>query len=381
MQYDILLSPPHLNGSEAAMVADALASNWIAPVGPHLDAFEAEFCEVVGARHAVAVTSGTAALHLALLAAGVNAGDEVLVSTFTFAASVNPIRYIGATPVFIDSETASWNMDPDLLEQALATRARRGSRPAAVVLVHLYGQSADLDAISAICDRYGVPLVEDAAEALGATYRGRSPGTVGLAGVFSFNGNKIITTSGGGMLVSDEGWVAARARKLATQAREPVPHYEHVEVGYNYRMSNILASIGRAQLPSLAERVLARRRNHERYREFLADLPGIRFMPEAQWGQHSRWLTCITIDPMAFGADTATVRAALESDRIEARPLWKPMHLQPAFAAYEAVGGSVSESLFSAGLCLPSGSSLSLNDIERVACCIAECAMSGSVAA
>ena len=362
----LYLSAPHMCGMEQALVADVFASNWIAPLGPYVDAFERAFADVVGSPHAAALSSGTAALHLALKLVGVRAGDEVLVSTLTFAASANPIRYLGATPVFVDSERRSWNMDPALLAETLEARARVGRRPRAVVLVHLYGQSADVAPIVEACERHGVALVEDAAEALGATYDGHSPGTMGRAGIFSFNGNKIITTSGGGMLVAGDAALVAQARKLATQAREPAPHYEHTEIGYNYRMSNVLAAIGLGQLQVLQARVEARRRNFEFYRAALGDLPGLDFQPEAPWGRHSRWLTCLTIDPAAFGADRETVRLRLEADEIEARPVWKPMHVQPAFAGFPVVGGSVAEDLFARGLCLPSGSYLTEDDLTRV---------------
>jgi pyridoxal phosphate-dependent aminotransferase EpsN len=355
-----------MSGREQQLVAEAFASNWIAPLGPFVARFEEEFAERVGVGHALALSSGTAGLHLALMEAGVGAGDEVLVSTFTFAATVNPILYLGASPVFIDSEPVSWNMDPELLREALETRAAAGRLPKAVVIVHLYGQSADLDPIVALCRRHGVTLIEDAAEALGATYHGRSPGSFGRSAVFSFNGNKIITTSGGGMLVSDDGDLIRHARKLATQARDPAPHYEHSEIGYNYRLSNLLAAVGVAQLEVLEDRVQTRRRNFDFYRAALADLPGIEFMPEAPWGRHTRWLTCITVDPAAFGADREAVRLTLESRGIEARPLWKPMHLQPAYARYETVGGGLSEALFARGLCLPSGSSLTGEELDRV---------------
>jgi pyridoxal phosphate-dependent aminotransferase EpsN len=360
------LSSPHMGELEAAYVAEAFATNWVAPLGPHVDAFEREFCQLVGAPHAAAVSSGTAALHLALQLVGVGAGDEVFVSTFTFSASVNPIRYLDANPVFIDSERRSWNMDPALLEEALKSRARSGRLPKAVVVVHLYGQSADLDAIVAACNRYEVPLVEDAAEAVGTTYKDRSPGTFGKGGVYSFNGNKIITTSGGGMLVSPDKPLIAHAVKLATQARDPAPHYEHSEIGYNYRLSNVLAGIGRGQLRVLEDRVNARRRNFDFYVRNLGDLPGIGFMPDADWGRHTRWLTAITIDPKKFGADREAVRVALEAQNIEARPVWKPMHLQPVFSRFEKFGGAVSEDLFAHGLCLPSGSNLTPADLERV---------------
>lgn len=370
----ILLSPPHLSGFEEGFVRDALASNWIAPLGPQVDAFEQEFAAAVGVPYALATCSGTASLHLATQLAGVQPGDEVLVSTLTFVASVNPILYCGGTPVFIDSEQRSWNMDPALLATTLQVRAAAGRLPKAIILVHLYGQSADLDAILAICTEYGVTVIEDAAEALGATYHGKSPGAFGTTGVFSFNGNKIITTSGGGMLVSDDGDLIARARKLATQAREPVAHYEHCEVGNNYRMSNILAALGRGQLRVLGDRVAARRRNFQFYQNALADLPGLALMPEADWGKHTRWLTCLTIDPEYFGSDRDAILARLESHNIEARPLWKPMHLQPIFQNHEVVGGHVAEDLFTRGLCLPSGSSLTPTDLERIVGVVRDCA-------
>lgn len=362
----IYLSSPHIDNQERHFVQEAFDTNWIAPVGPHVDTFESEFADAIGGKNAVAVSSGTAALHLSLQLSGVKREDEVFVSTFTFCASVNPILYLGACPIFIDSERASWNMDPALLEEMLKKRAERGHLPKALVLVHLYGQCADLDSISELCNQYDVILIEDAAEALGSTYHGKSAGSFGRTGVFSFNGNKIITTSGGGMIVTDDEALARHAKKLATQAREPEPHYEHTEVGYNYRLSNVLAGIGRGQLQVLEDRVAARRRNFEFYKQHLGDLPGITFMPEAPWGRHTRWLTCLTIDPEAFGADRETVRLALEAENIESRPLWKPMHLQPVYAEYEVAGGSVSEELFQTGLCLPSGSNLTEAELERV---------------
>jgi dTDP-4-amino-4,6-dideoxygalactose transaminase len=362
----IYLSPPHLSGLEAQFLREALDLGWIAPLGPQVEAFEKEFAEVVGAPYALALSSGTAAIHLALLAAGVEPGDEVVVSTLTFAASAFPVLYIGARPIFVDSERRSWNMDPHLLAEFLERRAKVGRLPKAVILVHLYGQSADIDPIQELCEAYGVALIEDAAEALGSTYKGRSPGTLGVAGIYSFNGNKIITTSGGGMLVSSDAELIAHARKLATQAREPVPWYEHAEVGYNYRLSNLLAAVGRAQLRTLEDRVQARRRIFERYVAGLSDLPGLTFQPEAPWGRHTRWLTVITLDPEAFGRTPEEVRRALEEQGIETRPVWKPMHLQPVFREAETVGGEVAEELFARGLCLPSGSSLSLEDQDRV---------------
>lgn len=362
----IYLSPPHMGPLEQGFISEAFASNWIAPLGPHVDAFQSEFAKMVGSAHAVALSSGTAALHLAIQLAGVGPGDEVLVSTLTFAASVNPIRYLGATPVFVDSERESWNMDPELLREELARRARIGKLPRAVVLVHLYGQCAHIGPIMAACQRYGVPVIEDAAEALGATYQGEHPGTFGRMGIFSFNGNKIITTSGGGMMVTDDALLAARALKLATQARDSAPHYEHSEIGYNYRMSNVLAAIGRGQLRVLEDRVQARRRNFEYYSEALAHIPGLEFQPEAEWGLHTRWLTTLTVDPHQYGATSTTLREALEASYIEARPVWKPMHLQPVFRDFPTVGGAVSADLFDRGICLPSGSSLTEADLERV---------------
>jgi len=355
-----------MSGLEAPLVQEVFTSNWIAPLGPQVDAFEAEFAAAVGAPHALALSSGTAALHLSLLLASVGPGDEVLVSSLTFSASANPVVYLGARPVFIDSERTSWNMDPALLADTLARKARQGRLPKAVVLVHLYGQAADIDPILQACQRYGVPLIEDAAEALGATYHGRSPGVFGQSGIFSFNGNKIITTSGGGMLVSPDQGFIEHARKLAQQARDPAPHYEHSEIGYNYRLSNVLAAIGRGQLQVLAERVRRKREIFEFYRQALHNLPGIAFMPEAPWGQSTRWLTVMTVNPAQFGATREDIRLALEAENIESRPLWKPMHMQPVFRDCEVVGGAVAEELFREGLCLPSGTAMSEDDLARV---------------
>ena len=366
MTKPILLSTPHMGEQELEFVKEAFETNWIAPVGPHVDAFEQEFCQVIGVRHAAAVSSGTAALHLALRLIGVEAGDEVFCSTLTFIATASPITYLGAMPVFIDSDRTSWNMNPDLLRETLEHRARIGKLPKAVVLVHLYGQSADIDPILEVCNAFEVPLIEDAAESLGATYKGRSPGSFGKVSIFSFNGNKIITTSGGGMLVSDDSDLVSKARFLATQARDPAPHYQHSQIGYNYRLSNVLAGIGRGQLRVLEQRVQARRRNFEVYQQALGKLPGIEFMPEASFGRATRWLSCITINPAEFGANREQVRSSLAEQQIEARPVWKPLHLQPVFAGCESIGGAVSEDLFKYGLCLPSGSNLTNEDLERV---------------
>lgn len=362
----IYLSPPDIGEAERRYVREAFETNWIAPLGPNVDAFEREFCEVVGAEHAAAVSSGTAALHLALRLAGVEEGDDVLVPTLTFVASASPVTFLGARPVFVDSQPGSWNIDPELVADELARRARNDRLPGALIAVHLYGQCADLDALTRICDEYGVTLIEDAAEALGATYRGESPGTFGHSGIFSFNGNKIITASGGGMLVSDDRQLIERARKLATQARDQAPHYQHSELGYNYRMSNVVAGIGRGQLESLEDKVEATRHNFEKYRRALGDLAGVEFMPEADWGRHTRWLTCLTIDPDEAGVDRETVRKAMVERNIGARPVWKPMHLQPVFEDAPVVGGEVAERLFKTGLCLPSGSSLTDDQRRRV---------------
>ncbi len=355
-----------MSGWEQQFVQDAFDTNWIAPLGPHVNAFEEEFCEVVGSAHAAALSSGTAALHLAMILQGIEPGDEVLVSDLTFSASVNPIIYCGGKPVFIDSETASWNLDPNLLEDALKKKAAAGNLPKAMIIVHLYGQAADMEAICALSEQYGVPIIEDAAEALGATHHGRAPGTLGRMGIYSFNGNKIITTSGGGMLVSDDKALIDQARKLATQARDPAPHYQHSQIGYNYRLSNILAGVGRGQLRVLSDRVQTRRQNFDFYCNNLGHLPGISFMPEAPWGRSNRWLTVMQVNPELSGSDREQIRLALEEENIESRPVWKPMHLQPIYAQYEVFGGHVSEHLFERGLCLPSGSSLTKSDLNRI---------------
>jgi len=368
----IFLSPPDVSEVERKLLLEAFDSNWVAPVGPDLDAFEAQVAELVGVRHAVALTSGTAALHLALVAAGVRRGDTVLVPSFTFAATANAVMYLGARPVFLDSTADSWNVDPELVAQELRARAGAGQLPRAVVAVDMYGQCADYQPLLEACDRYGVALIEDAAEALGASYRGRPAGSFGLAGVLSFNGNKIITTGGGGMLLTDDGRVATQTRHLATQAREPAPHYEHRTVGYNYRLSNLLAAVGRGQVQRLSEMIAARRETASSYRAALGDLPGITFMPVAEYGQPNWWLTCLLVDADRFGATRDQLLARLARHNIEARPAWKPMHLQPVFRDCVMRGGEVSADLFRRGLCLPSGSALTEHDRERVVSALRE---------
>jgi dTDP-4-amino-4,6-dideoxygalactose transaminase len=368
----IYLSPPEMRAAERELLLDAFDSNWIAPLGPHVDAFEKEFSETVGVPHAVALSSGTAALHLGLHVLNVGRGDDVVTSTMTFAATANAITYVGATPVFVDVARKTWTLDPDLLEDELAERARTGRRQvAAVISVDLYGQCCDYERIDEICRRYGVPLIEDAAEALGATHEAKSAGAFGECAAFSFNGNKIITTSGGGMLVSHRRDVIERVRHLSTQARDAAPHYQHSSIGYNYRLSNLLAAVGRGQLRTLSNKVTRRRIVNRIYWRGL-DLPGIEFMPEASYGAPNCWLTCITVDPSQFEADREDIRLALEDQDIEARPLWKPMHMQPVFSACSMRGGRVSEDLFARGLCLPSGSSLTPVEQERVMTAVLE---------
>lgn len=378
MKKRIYLSPPHMSGDERELLLDAYDSNWIAPLGPHVSAFEAEFAALHGMSAAAALSSGTAALHLSLLLCGVGPGDCVITSSLTFAATANAITYVGAEPVFVDSDERSWNMDPQLLAEAIESEHRAGHRVAAVMPVDLYGQSADYDRIVPLCDQHSLPIIEDAAEALGAVYQGRRAGTFGRLGCFSFNGNKIITTSGGGMMIGSEPELIERARFLATQARDPAPHYQHSTIGYNYRMSNLLAAVGRGQLRHLEERVERRRAIFEFYRHALGDLPGIEFMPEISGGRSTRWLTCITIAAEQFGADREQVRLALETENIEARPLWKPMHLQPVFAERRMYGGRVCERLFRDGLCLPSGSSMTEDDLARVVTVVRAAAKSGA---
>jgi dTDP-4-amino-4,6-dideoxygalactose transaminase len=362
----IYLSPPHVGPEERALLIQAFDSNWVAPVGPDLDSFEREVAARLGAVHTAALSSGTAALHLALILLGVGPGDEVLVPTLTFAASANVVRYVGATPVFVDCDEY-WTVDPALIETALEEGRRRGKLPKAVMTVDLFGQCADYDRLNAACARYGVPMLQDAAEAMGSRYRGAPAGTQGAIAALSFNGNKIITTSGGGMLVSArKDWID-RARFLATQARDPAPHYEHSEIGYNYRMSNLLAALGRAQLVKLEQRVTLRRGHFEFYRQVLSPLRGWSFMPEAPYGRSNRWLTCATIDPALAGASRERVRSYLVEHEVEARPVWKPLHCQPVFRGCTVYGGSRAERIFEQGLCLPSGSGLLDDERQRVA--------------
>lgn len=361
----IYLSPPFMTRTERELLLDAFDSNWVAPLGPHVDAFEREVATAVGAKDAAALSSGTAALHLALVLLGVGPGDEVLVSNLTFVASANVVRYVGALPVFVGSSASTWTLDPDVLEEALADRVKRGRRPKALIAVDLYGQCADYDRIAAVCARYDIPVIQDASESLGATYRGRAAGVQGLLGVFSFNGNKIITTSGGGMLVSDRvDWIAT-ARNLASQARDPAPHYQHSQLGYNYRLSNLLAAVGRGQLQTLEARVTARRGNFEWYKSELSSIEGWQFMPEAEYGRCNRWLTCGTLAP-EMKVTPQRVIDTLARDEIECRPVWKPMHLQPLYEECPSYGTSVDRRLFETGVCLPSGSNMTDDERARI---------------
>ncbi|WP_298777419.1 DegT/DnrJ/EryC1/StrS family aminotransferase [uncultured Fretibacterium sp.] len=371
----IYLSPPHMSGDEAVRVSEAFASNWIAPLGPHVEAFEREVAERVGVRAALATSSGTAALHLAGALLGIGRGDLVLCASFTFAASVAPAFHAGAELAFVDSEPGSWNMSPDALERALADCEKRGKLPKAIILVDLYGQSCDMDPLLALSARYGVPVIEDAAEALGSTYRGRPNGSFGAFAALSFNGNKIITTSGGGMLLSNDEEAIARARFLATQARDPAPWYQHSTLGWNYRLSNVLAGIGRGQLVHLDERIAARRRIFDRYVEALGEVQGLSFMPEPSWSCSNRWLSAVVLtDPIK--ASPLSVLERLESCNIEGRPLWKPMHLQPVFKGADywphEPGLNVSRDLFERGLCLPSGTAMTERQQDRVIAAVRE---------
>ncbi|MCG7753871.1 aminotransferase class I/II-fold pyridoxal phosphate-dependent enzyme [Flavihumibacter cheonanensis] len=363
----IWLSSPHMGGQEEVYVKEAFDTNWIAPLGPHVDQFEKELATYTKVAHAAALSSGTAALHLALILLGVGTDDFVICQSMTFSASANPIRYQGAIPVFVDSEPDTWNMDPNALEDAVKFCLAKNKLPKAIIPVHLYGMPAKMDEILIIAKKYQIPIIEDAAEALGSTYNQNPCGGFGHFGVLSFNGNKIITTSGGGALISNDNSTIQKARYLATQARDPAPHYQHSEIGYNYRMSNVCAGIGRGQLEVLNLRVQQRRQNFEQYQSRMKNLPGVAFQPEQPESFSNRWLTALTIDPAACkGLNREKVRLVLEKEDIETRPLWKPMHLQPVFGGYPYFGGIVSEALFTNGLCLPSGSNLSEDQFNRI---------------
>ncbi|WP_162051929.1 DegT/DnrJ/EryC1/StrS family aminotransferase [Pontibacter pamirensis] len=370
MSEKIWLSSPHMGESEFKYVKEAFDTNWIAPLGPHVNGFEKDLASYLGEDvHVAALSAGTAALHLALIILGVQAGDEVICQSMTFSASANPIAYQGATPVFVDSEEQTWNMSPRYLEAAILDRIEEtGKKPKAIIVVHLYGMPAQMDRIMEIANRYEIPVVEDAAEALGASYKGQKLGTFGAMSILSFNGNKIITTSGGGALVShNEEWIS-KARFLATQARDPAPHYQHSQIGYNYRMSNVCAAIGRGQMEVLPARVEKRRSNYMFYQKALAAYPFIRFIAEPDSDYvTNRWLSTVLIDDEAEGGvSRETILLGLEKDNIESRPLWKPMHLQPVFEGAPFYGDGTSEKLFENGLCLPSGSNLTDEDLERV---------------
>jgi pyridoxal phosphate-dependent aminotransferase EpsN len=371
----IYLSVPHMGELEERYVRDAFATNWLSTVGPNLDAFESDFSTRTGGLPCVALGSGTAAMHLGLRLLGVGPSDEVVCPTLTFVASVNPAAYLGAKPVFVDSDRASWNMDPAILDDLLRQKAAKGKLPKAVVVVHLYGQSADLDPILQSCARYDVPVLEDAAEAMGTLYKGKQVGTFAPLGVFSFNGNKIITTTGGGMLVAHNAEWIKKARFWSQQARDPGLAYEHTEMGYNYRLSNVLAGIGRGQLAVLEERVRRRREIAFAYRDAFADLDGISLQPQAPYGLHTNWLSCFLIDERRFGASRDAIIEALANEDIESRPVWKPMHLQPLFKGIERFGGDVAEDLFARGICLPSSSSMTAAEQARVIDAVRACAM------
>ncbi len=365
----IYLSPPHLGRHELNYLHKAVEDNWVAPAGPNLVGFEADLCTFTGARHAVALNSGTAAIHLGLRLLGVGPGDEVLCSSFTFVATANPIGYCGATPVFVDSEADTWNMCPARLREAIADRMAHGKKPRALLLVHLYGMPAKLDELLAIAQEFDLPVLEDAAEALGARYQGRALGGFGDVSIISFNGNKILTTSGGGALLTNRADYAAKALFWATQAKDAAPHYQHSEVGYNYRLSNLLAGIGRGQMELLEDRVKRRREIFTWYKENLAGLPGLTVTPATELpGSYSnRWLTTVLLNPAATSATPDSLRQHLDTRNIESRPLWKPLHQQPLFAGVPMYGGAVCEDLFARGLCLPSGTAMTDDDLHRIA--------------
>lgn len=357
----IYLSSPHMSGREMAYINEAFDTNWIAPLGPNVNNFETDLVRYTRCGHVAALSSGTAAIHLAIILLGVGPGDEVIVPSFTFSATVNPVVYQHAIPVFVDSEKETWNMDPELLEKAIKDKRQRAKNKSikAIIVVHLYGMPANMDDIMAVAEKYGIPVIEDAAEALGSKYNGKSLGSFGDFGVFSFNGNKIITTSGGGALASDNEAMIDKARFLATQARDKAPHYQHSHIGYNYRMSNVLAGIGRGQMEVLDERIQQRRANYDFYLKSFSSYQGIEFLKEPSDAYFSnRWLTTVIIDANKTGIARERLQVELEKENIETRPLWKPMHLQPVFSSYPAYLNGVSESLFNTGLCLPSGSNM-----------------------
>jgi len=369
----IFLSPPHLSGKEVSYVKEAFQSNYLAPVGPQLNAFEEKFCEKTGFDSCVALSSGTSALHLALRSIGVVPGDVVLASTFTFIGGVSPIIFVGGEPVFLDCDQATWNLDPELLAEEIVALRKEGKKIGAVVPTDIYGQSCDLDSIRSICEPLDIPVIVDSAEALGSTHRGRSVGKGATAAVFSFNGNKVLTTSGGGILASDDGDLVNRARFLSSHAKEDEIHYEHLEIGYNYRMSNLLAAVGLGQFEVLEDRVRRKRAIFDFYRESFDDVEGIEMMPEADYGVSNRWLTVIRIDPRKFGADRNHVIEKLEVENIESRPVMKPMHLQPVFSNRRIVRGSIAEAIFKTGLCLPSGTALTEMELTRIVEVILSC--------
>ena len=364
----IWLSSPHMGENEQHYVKEAFDTNWVAPLGPNVSGFEQDLEYFLNDDvFAAALSSGTAAIHLGLILLGIQAGDEVICQSFTFSASANPILYLGATPVFIDSEIDTWNMCPIALEQAIIDRILKGKKPKAIIPVHLYGMPFKVDEIKAIAQKYGIPILEDSAEALGSTYKGKKCGTFGDIGVLSFNGNKIITTSGGGALVTHSKNIKDKTVFLATQARDNAPHYQHSEIGYNYRLSNICAGIGRGQMEVLEEHVNLRREMHDFYVNFFKDIEGVDVSQEPNTNFHSNfWLSCIVIDSNRLGKTREDLRLALETSNIESRPLWKPMHLQPIFKDFPFYGGKVSEQLFENGLCLPSGSNLTQSDKDRI---------------
>lgn len=370
MNSKIWLSLPHMGGTEQRFVKEAFDSNWVAPLGANVDGFEADLASFLNDHSYVSVlSSGTAAIHLALIMLGVQTGDEVICQSMTFSASANPIRYLGATPVFIDSERDTWNMDPVFLEEAIKDRLAKGKKLKAIIPVHLYGMPAKMGEIIAIAQKYEIPIIEDAAEALGSSINNKKCGTFGEMGTLSFNGNKIITTSGGGALVSKNVEYIREATFLATQARDAAPHYQHSKIGYNYRLSNICAGIGRGQMEVLPLRIDQRRANFSFYRNELSDLSGISFLEEPQDFYSNRWLTTILIDPNV-GVSREEIRVRLEQENIESRPLWKPMHLQPVFKGFPFYGRGTAQNLFEDGLCLPSGSNLATHDLERVVNCL-----------